>query len=91
MSERNRIIVTKRSDDYHACLAGNSAIWGCGRNITEAVGDAIRSHQDVFEIEVIPPYANTSNMEETQWQDREPFDENKFGFFDPPWTLKKRS
>lgn len=38
------IDVTKRSDDYHACITGKPEIWGCGRNVDEAIGDLIRSH-----------------------------------------------
>ncbi len=36
-----KIVVTRRSDDYHACLESNTGIWGCGRNPMEAVGSFI--------------------------------------------------
>ena len=37
-----KIIVTKRSNDYHACLEFNIGIWGCGRNPIEAVSSFMR-------------------------------------------------
>ena len=47
-----KIIVTRRNDDYHACLEGHPEIWGCGKTIDGAIGDLIRSHQDTFGIAV---------------------------------------
>jgi hypothetical protein len=46
------IVVTKRTDDYHACIRGHPEIWGCGRNESEAIGDVIRSHESEFDIKV---------------------------------------
>jgi hypothetical protein len=46
------IVVTKRTDDYHACIKGHPEIWGCGRDKDEAVGDLIRSHESEFGIKV---------------------------------------
>ncbi len=47
-----KIVVTKRSDDYHACLDGHSEIWGCGKTFNEAISDLITAHTDTFKIEV---------------------------------------
>jgi len=47
MSER-RIIYTKRSSDWHACLEGQPAIWGCGKSVDEAVGALVRNHPEQF-------------------------------------------
>lgn len=47
-----KIIVTKRNDDYHACLSGHPEIWGCGKNESEAIGDLIRSHTQRLNIMV---------------------------------------
>ncbi len=46
------IKVTKRGNDYHACLVEQPDIWGCGRSIDEAIGDLIRNHQDTFDITI---------------------------------------
>lgn len=53
-----KIVITKRSDDYHACIEGRPEIWGCGPGESTAIGDLIRSHKDVFkkiglEVEII--------------------------------------
>lgn len=47
-----KIVVTKRSDDYHACLDGHPEIWGCGETAEEAIGDLIKAHVDTFGITV---------------------------------------
>lgn len=46
------IVVTKRSDDYHACIKGHPEIWGCGEDIDDAIGDLVRSHKSEFNIEI---------------------------------------
>jgi predicted RNase H-like HicB family nuclease len=47
-----KIVVTKRSEDYHACLDGHPEIWGCGKTPNEAIGNLISAHTDTFKIEV---------------------------------------
>lgn len=47
-----KIAVSKRSDDYHACIDGKPELWGCGRTGAEAIGDMIKSHQKHFNIEI---------------------------------------
>ena len=47
-----KIIVTRRTDDYHACLEGHPEIWGCGKTPRAAVGDLIWSHPDIFGVKV---------------------------------------
>ncbi len=49
---KTKIIMTCRSDDYHACIEGTE-FWGCGKTISEAIGDLIRSHREVFGIEIV--------------------------------------
>ena len=44
------IVLTKRTDDYHACIRGHHEIWGCGENYNEAIGDLVRSHKREFGI-----------------------------------------
>lgn len=48
ISERRQIRITKRSDDYHAHLDGNTEIWGYGPSVDAAIGSMIRAHVDVF-------------------------------------------
>jgi hypothetical protein len=50
-----RLIITKRSDDYHVCLEGNTAIWACGKTIDDALGNWLRTHQDRLGVEVVYP------------------------------------
>lgn len=40
----NGITVTQRSDDFHACLAGQPGKWECGRTEAEAIGKLVISH-----------------------------------------------
>jgi len=47
------ITVTKRSSDYHACLENRPGIWGCGRNICEAIGDVIMNHPERFNLNIV--------------------------------------
>jgi hypothetical protein len=42
------IVVTRRRDDYHACLKSNPGIWGRGVSPSEAIGDMLRSHPGCF-------------------------------------------
>jgi len=51
--EITNITVKKRFSDYHACLEGYPGIWGCGRNICEAVGSAIMNHPKKFNLNII--------------------------------------
>jgi len=46
------IVVTKRTDDYHACIRDHPEIWGCGKDYNEAIGDLIRSHKGEFGIQI---------------------------------------
>lgn len=46
-----KIIITKRSDDYHAAIEDSGA-WGYGDTIDEAIGDLIRTHAERFNIEI---------------------------------------
>ena len=49
------ITITKRADDYHACLKDHPEIWGCGKNVDEAIGSLIRAHGDTFGVEIKEP------------------------------------
>jgi hypothetical protein len=33
-----KIILTRRSNDWHACLASDPGMWDCGRTKAEALG-----------------------------------------------------
>jgi len=47
------ITITKRASDYHACLENHPGIWGCGRNIYEAIGNVIMNHPDRFNLKIV--------------------------------------
>jgi hypothetical protein len=46
------IVVTRRSDDYHACLKNHPEIWASGNTRMCAIGDLIASHGVTFGIGV---------------------------------------
>ncbi|HEY4518316.1 MAG TPA: hypothetical protein VJG48_01690 [Candidatus Paceibacterota bacterium] len=46
-------LVTRRSDDYHACIEDDKGKWGCGRTPDEAVGNLVRVWPREFDIEGI--------------------------------------
>lgn len=46
-----KIIVTARSNDYHAQIEGKNH-WAAGRNPAEAIGDLVQSHPEKFGIEI---------------------------------------
>lgn len=46
------IVVTKRPDDVHARLADYHGVWGCGKTENEAIGDLVRSNQNLFQLEI---------------------------------------
>jgi hypothetical protein len=50
------IVITQRSDDFHACLEGVPEIWGCGKTESAAVLDLLESHKDTFDIEITRDY-----------------------------------
>ena len=50
-----KIVVTKRNDDFHACLAGHSEIWDCGKTVSEAVGKLLLTHSDTFDLVILHP------------------------------------
>lgn len=47
-----KIKVERRADDWKAYLAHNSACWGCGKNVLEAIGDLIMTHGEKIEVVV---------------------------------------
>jgi hypothetical protein len=47
-----KIILTKRSEDIHACLESDHRIWGCGKSQYEAIGNLINAHQSTFGVTV---------------------------------------
>ncbi len=49
--ETTKIVVTRRSADYHACIKGHPEIWGCGASIAEAVGNLVQTHRTEFNLE----------------------------------------
>jgi hypothetical protein len=44
------ILVTKRADDYHACLKEDPTIWGCGKTGNQAIGDLVSGHCITFDV-----------------------------------------
>ncbi len=43
-----KITVTKRADDYHACITGDPTQWDCGASICQAIGTLVMSHPESF-------------------------------------------
>lgn len=50
---KKEIVVTKRNNDFHAQLASDETIWGCGATEKEAIGNLIFHHREYFDIEII--------------------------------------
>lgn len=50
-----KLVVTRRSDDYHVCINGDKTLWGCGKTIDEAIGSCVRSHRDRLGIKIEYP------------------------------------
>ena len=47
------IVITKRSDDFHAALEGNPAIWSASRvSADEAIGNLMRTHPEHFGVHI---------------------------------------
>lgn len=46
------IVVTKRSEDFHACIKGQPGYWDCGRSPSEAIGNLIRTHPEQFNVTI---------------------------------------
>lgn len=40
-----KLVVTKRSDDFHVCLEGDPKTWDCGKTQFEAVGKWLHTHR----------------------------------------------
>ncbi len=55
----HKIVVTRRSDDYHASISGQSGLWGCGKTESEAIGDLVQSHPEALGITVERDYSNS--------------------------------
>ena len=47
-----RIVITKRSDDYHAALQDHPEIWDCGNDPRMAIGNLIMTHKERFNIQL---------------------------------------
>jgi hypothetical protein len=47
-----KILVTKRADDYHACIAGHTDLWDCGKSPQSAIGNLVWTHKDKFDLEI---------------------------------------
>ena len=46
------IVMTKRTDDFHACIRNHPELWGCGRTHSEAIGNLISAHKEHFGIKI---------------------------------------
>lgn len=42
------LTVTRRRDDYHACITGHPEYWGCGKSIDDALADITKIHGDAI-------------------------------------------
>jgi len=60
------IEVRRRWNDFHACFAGQPALWGCGRTIDEAVGSVTWSHQEKTGVRL--SYPGETGVKETPLQ-----------------------
>ncbi len=58
---RLALVVTKRPHDYHCALAGNSAVWDCGKTVQEAVGAWALAHGSDYGIGVEVHEARLNN------------------------------
>lgn len=58
-----KIKVTRRSDDFHACVDGRPMLWDCGRSAVEAIGNLLLSHPDVFGVDIETPWRPYSTKE----------------------------
>lgn len=38
---------------YHACIKDKPGVWSCGASRTEAIGDLIQSHPEIFNLEIV--------------------------------------
>ena len=63
MSEKSpiKIVISRRSDDYHACLEEDSRIWGYGHTINCAIGDLVKSHSSRFGTDIIIDQSMSAN------------------------------
>lgn len=48
-----KIIVTRRSHDYLACLEGHPEIWEYGVTPDEAIGKLVSARAEIFKIQVV--------------------------------------
>jgi hypothetical protein len=48
-----RIILTRRINDVHACIKGQTGVWGAGKTSYEAIGNMVSAHIKIFGIEAV--------------------------------------
>jgi hypothetical protein len=53
-----RIIVTQRTDDYHACIEGSPGKWEADKCINEAIRKLMRSFPELRSCEVVYDSSN---------------------------------
>lgn len=46
------MVIKKRWDDLHASIKDNPAIWGCGNNVYQALGNLIYNHPESFNVNI---------------------------------------
>jgi len=61
-TEPVEIELKKRAADWHACIAGQPEIWGCGPTPKAAIGDLVWSHMDRFGVCVTWHGRETANV-----------------------------
>ena len=52
ITEGLKIILTRRQNDYHACVEGRPKVWESGRSASEAVGNLIFTLREELGIEI---------------------------------------
>ena len=48
-----KLLITKRSSDYHVCIDGHPEWYGSGTNVAQAVGNCVMDHSDKLQIKLI--------------------------------------
>jgi hypothetical protein len=46
---KHMVVVEERESDYHANILGYSEYWDAGRSPSEAIGNLIRTHPEMFQ------------------------------------------
>ncbi len=64
-----KIVVTKRPDDFHACIEGKSGAWGSGQSCDAAVGNLVSAFASEFGVKIVTPEEQRKLEEERKYQE----------------------